>query len=67
MTHVRAAARDVLVGHPGIRAFKPLEEVKLTEGTRVEVHCRRAAGQSPCVSLPLSGVTNANRLRELRF
>jgi predicted DNA-binding antitoxin AbrB/MazE fold protein len=28
-------------------AFKPLEDVKLTEGTRVEVHVREAAERLP--------------------
>ena len=38
--------------------FKPLEEVKLTEGTRVEVHVARQGAappaQSPSASLPRS-------------
>ena len=62
--------------------FKPLEDVKLTEGTRVEVHVREAAERPP---FPKSlrelaafgmwadrddipdGVTYVNRLREPRF
>jgi predicted DNA-binding antitoxin AbrB/MazE fold protein len=62
--------------------FKPLEDVKLTEGTRVEVHVREAAERTP---FPKSlrelaafgmwadrddipdGVTYVNRLREPRF
>jgi hypothetical protein len=62
--------------------FKPLEDVKLTEGTRVEVHVCEAAERPP---LPKSlrdlaafgmwadrddihdGVTYVDRLRERRF
>lgn len=62
--------------------FKPLEDVKLPEGARVEVHVDETAEQSP---LPKSlrelaafgmwadredipdGVTYVNRLREPRF
>jgi predicted DNA-binding antitoxin AbrB/MazE fold protein len=62
--------------------FKPLEDVKLTEGTRVDVHVREAAERPP---LPKSlrdlaafgmwadrddipdGVTYVDRLRERRF
>ena len=61
--------------------FKPLEEVKLTEGTRVEVHVAEQPATKPHKSvrdLPIfgmwadrdvipDGVTYVNRLREPRF
>jgi len=61
--------------------FKPLEEVKLTEGTRVEVHVAEQPAPKPRKSvrdLPIfgmwadredipDGVTYVNRLREPRF
>lgn len=61
--------------------FKPLEEVKLTEGTRVEVHVAERPATKPRESvrdLPIfgmwadrddipDGVTYVNRLREPRF
>jgi len=61
--------------------FKPLEEVKLTERTRVEVHVAEQPGPKPRKSvrdLPIcgkwaerddipDGVTYVNRLREPRF
>ena len=60
--------------------FKPLEEVKLTEGTRVEVHvpeqpCRRPKSVREFAAFGMwadredipDGVTYVNRLREPRF
>jgi len=60
--------------------FKPLEEVKLTEGTRVEVHVaeqphRRSKSVREFAAFGMwadredipDGVTYVNRLREPRF
>jgi predicted DNA-binding antitoxin AbrB/MazE fold protein len=61
--------------------FKPLEEVKLTEGTRVEVHVpaetvprrRESIRDSPIFGMWADrddipdGVTYVNRLREPRY
>jgi len=60
--------------------FKPLEDVKLTEGTRVEVHVAQQSGRRPKSVREFAafgmwadredipdGVTYVNRLREPRF
>ena len=60
--------------------FKPLEEVKLTEGTRVEVHVAEQSRRRPKSVREFAafgmwadrddipdGVTYVNRLREPRF